>query len=189
MTRLVVGGLALAVVAVVAGCGGDAEPEAGSPATSAPAAASASAAAAGPVYTLSGKLCGIADQAPLAELFPTDGGKPLADTPQLCATSRRSPTLSVSVSIDAELLRTEQQAQLFVEAARGNSRGGPPTDIEGAGTDAFWAGGGKEVKLTAYDGNLVLELRIASVGENDLPPGVPERLARVAEGTFAKLAP
>jgi hypothetical protein len=189
MTRWVVRGLSLAVVAVVAGCGSDPEPAAGPPVTSAPPAASASGAAAGPVYVLSGKLCGLADQAPLAELFPTATGKPIADTPRLCATSRRSSTVSVSVSIDAELLRTEQQARLFMEAARGTSRGGPPTDIEGAGTDAFWAGDGHEVKLTSYHGNLVLELRVASVGDNDLPQGVPERLARVAEGTFAKLAP
>jgi hypothetical protein len=187
MIRWVVRGLALAVVAVAAGCGGDPEP--GTPETSAPPAASASAATTGKVYTLAGKLCGVADQAPLAELFPTVSGKPIADSPRLCATSRRSSTVSVSVSIDAELLRTEQQAKLFLDAARGSSRGGPPTDIGGAGTAAFWAGSGKEVKLTSYDGNLVLELRVASVGDNDLPQGVPERLARVAEGTFAKLAP
>jgi hypothetical protein len=188
MTRWLVRGLLLAAVAFAAGCGGDPEPEATGPAASATPSASASAAA-GPVYALSGNLCGIADLAPLAELFPTVSGKPIADSPRLCATSRRSSTVSVSVSVDAELLRTEQQARLFLDASRGAGRGGPPTDIEGAGTAAFWAGGGKEVKLTSYDGNLVLELRVASVGDNDLPEGVPERLARVAEGTFAKLAP
>jgi hypothetical protein len=190
MTRWVARGLVLAAVAVAAGCGGDPEPDAAGPRASSSAAASPSASATtGPVYALAGNLCGVADLAPLAELFPATGGKPLADTPKLCATSRRSKTVSVSVSVDAELLRTEQQARLFMDAARGTSRRGTPTDIAGAGTAAFWAGDGKEVKLTTYDGNLVLELRVASVGDNHLPAGVPERLARIAEGTFAKLAP
>jgi hypothetical protein len=187
MTRWVARGLALAVVAVAAGCGGDPEPS--PPETSTPPAASASAAAAGPVYRLGDGLCGVADQAPLAELFPTVSGKPIANSPKLCATSRRSSSVSVSVSIDAELLRTEQQARLFLETARGTSRGGTPTDIAGAGAAAFFVTDGHEVNLTSYHGNLVLELRVASVGDNDLPQGVPERLARVAEGTFAKLAP
>lgn len=187
MIRWVVRGLALAVVAVAAGCGGDSEPS--TQATSTPPAASASAAAAGPVYALGGNLCGVADQAPLAELFPTATGKPIADSPRLCATSRRSSSVSVSVSIDAELLRTEQQARLYLETARGTSQGGAPTDIPGAGAAAFFVTDGHEVKLTSYHGNLVLELRVASVGDNDLPQGVPERLARIAEGTYAKLAP
>jgi len=187
MTRWVARGLALVVVAVAAGCGGDPEPSPSE--TSTPPAASASPAAAGPVYRLGDGLCGVADQAPLAELFPTVSGKPIANSPKLCATSRRSSSVSVSVSIDAELLRTEQQARLFLETARGTSQGGTPTDIAGAGAAAFFVTDGHEVNLTSYHGNLVLELRVASVGDNDLPQGVPERLARVAEGTFAKLAP
>ncbi|MFC0531061.1 hypothetical protein [Phytohabitans kaempferiae] len=187
MTRWVVRGLVLAAVAVVAGCGGDGEPETAPPVAITP--SPSAAASAGPVYALAGNLCGVADQKPLDELFPTVTGKPIADSPRLCATSRRSSTVSVSLSIDAELLRTEQQAKLFLDAARRTNKVGTPTDVQGVGTDAYWAGDPKEVNLTAYDGNLVLELRIASVGDNPLPQGVPERLARVAEGTFAKLAP
>jgi hypothetical protein len=187
---------ALAVLAAVTlaatGCGG---PEAGtgsgptgSPATSSTPGAPSGSAAAGPVYQLAGSLCQRADQSPLADLFPT-ADKPITDTEKLCATSRASKAMAVSLSIDAELLKDATWAQRYYDTAHRLAKS-TPTDIPGAGSGAFWTGDKNKVELFSYHGNLVLQVRVYSVNDSrQLPDDLPARLARVAAGTFAQLNP
>ncbi|GAA4728314.1 hypothetical protein [Phytohabitans rumicis] len=182
------------LLAFVAGCsgGGDANtPGDGeiplpplasdSPATSAPAAA-------GVVYTLSGELCEKADQSPLVDLYPKEDAARLVNTEKLCVTRRTSTERSVSLTIDADLLQTEAAAKLFVETGRRLAKR-PYTDVDGAGTDAFWSSDKDDVKLTSYHGNLVLEVEAAVNVADGMPADIVPRLVRIAAGTYAKLAP
>lgn len=140
-------------------------------------------------YTLPASLCAAVDDSALKDLFPNDGGRPIADSGGLCATSRSSAAMAVSLSVDAELLPTAAAAKQYFDASRRLARS-TPTDIPGAGSGAFWTGGAAKVQLISYHGNLVLTLSCEPVSsQHPLPGGVPERLARVAAGTFAKLAP
>lgn len=142
----------------------------------------------GVVYKLSGDLCEKADQAPFADLYPTEDDKRLASTEKLCVTRRTSPDKSISLTIDADLLPTESAAKLFVETGRRLAKR-PYTDVDGAGADAYWDGDKDDVKLTSYHGNLVLEVQAAVNVADGMPKDVVQRLVRVAEGTYAKLAP
>lgn len=144
--------------------------------------------AGGVVYKLSGKLCEKADQAAFAELYPNEDPNPLVNTEKLCATRRTSPDKSISLTIDANVMPAEEAAKLFVETSRQRPRRPPTTDVE-VGSDAFWDGDQDDVKLTSYHGNLVLEVQVAVNGADGLPGDVVQRLVRVAEGTYAKLAP
>lgn len=193
MKRLMAVVAALLVLGVT-GCGGsdsglpDDTLTLGPAGTSAAAPATSAPAGTGPVYKLSGNLCQKADQSPLADLYPIGDDKPLVATHKLCATSRKSQTVTVALSIDADLMPNERTAKLFVETGRRLARS-TPTDIEGAGSDAFWTGTEKDVKLTAYHGNLVLEVSISNLSTKvPFPDGMPERLVRVAAGTYAHLA-
>jgi hypothetical protein len=183
--------LAAVFLMVGAGCGGSSEPGdrtitlpplPSSEQTSAPAAA------AGVVYRLSGDLCAKADQSPFADLYPKEDAKPLVNTEKLCVTRRTSAERSVSLTIDADLLPNEKSAKLFVETGRRLAKR-PFTNVTGAGSDAYWSGDKDDVKLTSYHGNLVLEVEAAVNVADGMPDDVVQRLVRVAEGTYAKLAP
>jgi hypothetical protein len=183
--------LAAVLLAVAAGCGGSDEPGDRTitlPTLPSAEQTSAAAPAAGAVYRLSGDLCQKADQAPFADLYPTADAKPLASTEKLCVTRRTSAEKSISLTIDADLLPTEAAAKLFVETGRRLAKR-PFTDVTGAGSDAYWSGDKDDVKLTSYHGNLVLEVQAAVNVADGLPSDVVQRLVRVAEGTYAKLAP
>ncbi|MFD0747627.1 hypothetical protein ACFQ1L_41880 [Phytohabitans flavus] len=175
----------------VAGCGGSDEPADGTitlpPAPSAEG-TSAPPPAAGVVYKLSGDLCEKADQAPFADLYPKEDAQPLVNTEKLCVTRRTSADKSISLTIDADLLPNEAAAKLFVETGRRLAKR-PFTDVTGAGSDAHWSGDKDDVKLTSYHGNLVLEVQAAANVADGMPDDVVQRLVRVAEGTYAKLAP
>lgn len=183
--------LAAVLLAAGAGCGGSDEP--GDRTITLPPLPSterttAAAPAGGVVYKLSGDLCEKADQAPFADLYPTADAKPLASTEKLCVTRRTSADKSISLTIDADLLPTEEAAKLFVQTGRRLAKR-PFTDVEGAGSDAYWDGDKDDVKLTSYHGNLVLEVQAAVNVADGMPGDVVQRLVRVAEGTYAKLAP
>jgi hypothetical protein len=152
-------------------------------------AAPTTAAGAGVTYKLPASLCAAADQSALEDIFPTGGGAPIADSPGLCATSRSSPAMAVSLSIDAELARTEKDAKVFFDGARRLARS-TPTDLPGVGSGAFWTAEKNNVKLISYHGNLVLTITCEPVSsQRQLPASVPERLGRVAAGTFGRLTP
>ncbi|MFI6761331.1 hypothetical protein ACIBF5_19560 [Micromonospora sp. NPDC050417] len=191
--------LALALVAVLAAAGcGDADSTTGSgpdrvltqpplpsQTTAAPRTSSADQ---GPVYAPSGSLCERADLASLAELFPK-AETPLANTARLCDTSRSSESMVVTLSIDAELLKDGRWAKEFFDTARRRAKTAP-TDVPAAGAGAFWTGDERTVELFSYHGNLVLQIRLHALRDQDrLPADTPDRLARVAAGTFARLAP
>jgi hypothetical protein len=179
--------LAALVWAGVAGCGGT-DDEAGAASPSTPP-TTAAATPAGPVYKLPKGLCTAVDEGPLADLFPTDGGQPVADAGGLCATSRSSKQMAVSFSVNAELLPNERAARAYLDTGRRLAKS-PPTDIGGAGSGAYWMGDDNQVKLVTYHGNLALDITVAVVNDaHRLPAGLPERLARVADGTFARLEP
>ncbi|GAB3517361.1 hypothetical protein GCM10027575_40190 [Phytohabitans suffuscus] len=182
--------LAAVLLVTGAGCGGPDEPGGGTitlpplPSTERTTAAAPAAA----VYRLSGNLCEKADQTPFADLYPREDAKRLVATEKLCMTRRTSAEKSVSLTIDADLLPTEAAAKLFVETGRRLAKR-PFTDVDGAGADAYWDGDQDDVKLTSYHGNLVLEVRAAVNVKDGMPDDVVQRLVRVAEGTYAKLAP
>ena len=97
--------------------------------------------------------------------------------------------MTVSLSIDAELQPNTKTAKLFLDTSR-RLDGGTPTDLPGVGSGAFWIGDATKVKLVSYHGNLNLTIICEPVSSrHQLPAGVPERLGRVAAGTFARLAP
>lgn len=141
------------------------------------------------VYELPQALCGKVDDGALEEIFPIDGGQPIADGPGLCATSRSSSAMAVGLSVDAELFRNGQIARAFFEKARATADSAP-TDLPGVGSGAFWFGGASGVRLVAYHGNLALTIDCETVSaQHRLPDDIPQRLGRVAAGTFARLAP
>jgi hypothetical protein len=186
-------GLALAGVVLAGGCSGTDRtpgPSAGPPSAPPPATTPSSAGPMpGPAYGLTGSLCEKADLTALTELWSTVR-KPLAETERLCATGLASNSMTVSLGVDAELLPDASTSRLFMQTGRRLSPT-PAHDIGGAGADAFWTADGKGVvRLTAAHGNLVLELDIVSVTDGRrLPDDIAERLARVAAGTFERLAP
>jgi hypothetical protein len=95
----------------------------------------------------------------------------------------------VSFSVNAELLPTEKAAKLYLDTGRRLAKS-PATDIGGAGSGAYWTGDDNKVTLVSYHGNLALDITVAVVNDaHRLPAGLPERLARVADGTFARLSP
>lgn len=157
--------------------------------TAAPAAASPSAASADIRYVLPEKLCQAVDDTALREIFPIDGGKPLVDSAGLCDTSRASPSMAVSFTVNAQLTRDSTWGQRYYDTARRLAKG-TPTDVSGAGSAAFWIGDKNKVELVTYHGNLALHVICATINDNHrLPADVPARLVRVAAGTFARLAP
>jgi hypothetical protein len=159
------------------------------PATTTPATTTPTTAGADVTFQLPKSLCEAVDDSALKDLFPIDGGKPIANASGLCATSRSSTAMAVSLSIDAELLPNAKAGKLYLDTAR-RLGGGKPTDLPGAGSGAFWIGDTKKVKLVSYQANLVLTITCEPVSsQHELPAGVPERLGRVAAGTFARLAP
>jgi hypothetical protein len=199
---------ALAVTAGMAGCGRAASEAGSSPSdmasemlyvpraserSSVPPASERSSAppVSGPKYKLSGKLCRKADLRAIEELFPTQKYKPLASTRRYCATARssRDGVHSIGVSVDAELLPDEEWAKRFFDMSRQTATE-DVHDIGGAGTEALWTGDSTSIDLTTYHGNLVLELEVQLLNpDDDLPDDMPQRLARVADGTFERLAP
>jgi hypothetical protein len=192
-TRAVRAGSGLASLALtgllltVAGCG-EAGPPGAPPEPSTPPPPTATTDPPGPVYRLSGSLCDKADLGPLEELWPR-ARTPLADTERLCTTARVSSSMTVSVTVDANLLPDAASVALYLETGRRLSPW-PAKDIAGAGGDAFWAAKGSQAKLTAGHGNLILEVDVLGITDGeDLPDDIAERLARVAAGTFARLAP
>jgi len=183
--------LAVTLLATAAGCGGSDEPGRGTitlPPLPPDSPTSPPPPAAGALYKLSGALCEKADQSSFVDLYPTEDAKPLVNTEKLCVTRRTSAERSVSLTIDADLLPTEQAAKLFVETGRRLAKR-PFTNVTGAGADAYWDGDKDDVKLTSYHGNLVLEVQAAVNVADGMPDDVVQRLVRVAEGTYAKLAP
>jgi hypothetical protein len=141
------------------------------------------------VYQLPQALCGMVDDSALKEIFPIDGGQPIADAPGLCATSRSSSAMAVGLSVDAELFRNGQIARDFFEMARATADSAP-TELPGVGSGAFWFGGRSGVRLVAYHGNLALTIDCETVSaRHQLPDDIAQRLGRVAAGTFARLAP
>lgn len=188
--------LAAAVLVAAGGCG-DADPSTGSgpdgvltlpPLPSQTTAARTSSADQGPVYVPSGELCERADLAPIAELFPK-ADTPLANTARLCDTSRSSDAMVVTLSVDAELLKDGRWAKEYFDTARRRAKT-TPTDVPAAGAGAFWTGDERTVELFSYHGNLVLQIRLHALRDQDrLPADTADRLARVAAGTFARLAP
>ncbi|MEH1013630.1 hypothetical protein V6U90_11020 [Micromonospora sp. CPCC 206060] len=197
MTARRAGSLGLAALLLVgagAACGrSEPEPDAAGPSTDpAPTSAPTTTGPVGPgdvTYTLPAKLCPAVDDAALAEIFPRDGGAPVLDIPGACGITRLAEGMTVGLNVDAELLKDGQWAQRFYETGRRLARG-TPTDIDGAGTAAFWTVEKNRIKLVTYHGNLALTLTcepVAAAGR--LPADVPQRLARVAAGTFARLAP
>jgi len=134
-------------------------------------------------------LCGVVDQTPLADIFPTDGGKPLVDAPGICSTARLSRTMTVGLDIDAELFRDAERARDFYDMMRKTART-PPTDLPGIGSGAFWFADRNRCRVVAYHGNLALTVTVETVNDNhQLPDGLPERLGRMAAATFTRLAP
>jgi hypothetical protein len=142
----------------------------------------------GPVYVLSGELCKKADQSPLADLYPKEGANPLVNTERLCITHRTSGEKGIDLTVDAEVLRDEATARLFVETGRRLAKR-PYTDVTGAGADAHWSADKDDVKLTSYNGNLVLEVEASVNVADGLPPDIVQRLVKVAAGTYQRLAP
>ena len=141
------------------------------------------------VYELPPALCRMVDDSALKEVFPIDGGQPVADGPGLCVTSRSSKAMAVGLSVDAELFPNGQIARDFFEKARATADSAP-TDLPGVGSGAFWFGGASGVRLVAYHGNLALTIDCETVSEQHrLPDDIAQRLGRVAAGTFARLAP
>lgn len=185
--------LAAVLLTAGAGCGGSAASSDGDiplptlPST-APASASPSAPAQTVMYQLSGDLCKKADQSPFADLYPAEDPKPLVNTEKLCITRRTSTERSVSLRIDANLAPDEKSAKLFVETGRRLAKR-QLTDVEGAGSDAYWSGDKDDVTLTSYRGNLVLEVSATVNVADGLPADAVQRLVRLAEGTYTKLAP
>lgn len=188
--------LAAAVLVAAGGCG-DADPSTESepgraltlpPRPSQTTAAPAAPADQGPVYVPSGNLCERADLAALAEVYPK-AETPLAATARLCDTSRSSDTSVVTLSVDAELLKDGRWAKEYFETARRLAKTST-TDVPAAGAGAFWTGDERGVELFSYHGNLVLQIRLRVVRDQDrLPADAVDRVARVAAGTFARLAP
>jgi hypothetical protein len=188
--------LAIAALLAAAACG-DADP-AGDPdsgpvltlpplppSTTAPATTPADQ---GPTYAMTGSLCRRADLTPIAEIYPT-ADTPLADSARLCHISYSSPRSVVAFSLDAELFPDGRWAREYLDTARRKAPS-QPTDIAGAGAAAFWFGDERAVELNSQHGNLVLQIQIEAIRDADkLPDDTPERLARVAAGTFARLAP
>nr|MDT0659354.1 hypothetical protein [Micromonospora sp. DSM 115978] len=188
--------VAVVALAAAAGCGGapDGGPDSGPvltlpplpPETTAP--PTTAPADQGPVYVLTGTLCDRADVSALADLYPT-ADTPLTNSARLCATARSSDRSVVSLSIDAELLRDGRWAREYFDTSRRLAQDSP-TDIPGAGSGAFWTGDERTVELFSFHGNLVLQIRLRTVRDADkLPADAADRLARVAAGTFARLAP
>ncbi|GAB3161163.1 hypothetical protein GCM10027290_67980 [Micromonospora sonneratiae] len=160
-------------------------PRTGSPTASASATQSSGS---GVTYRLPPSLCSVTDVSPLLDVFPRDGGKAVADSSGICATSRSSATMAVNLMVDSELLPNAEAGRRYLDTGRRLAKS-TPTDIAGVGSGAFWTGDQREVKLVAYDGNLVLTVTCSTIDRNhQLPSGMPERLGRVAAGTFARLA-
>ncbi|WP_131785280.1 hypothetical protein [Protofrankia symbiont of Coriaria ruscifolia] len=144
---------------------------------------------AGVPYALPKKLCEAVDDTALKEIFPIGGGQPITDAPGLCATSRATPTMAVSFSVNAELLRDATWAERFVDTGRRLAKG-TPTDVPGVGSAAYWVGDKNKVELTTSHGNLVLKILCETVNDRHrLPADVPARLGQVANATFMRLAP
>lgn len=181
---------AAVAASALASCGGS-EPAAsptGSPSAAAQS-ASAAPAATGPVYTAPANLCDAVDFSALADILPKDGGRPIADGPGLCGTSRSSSAVTVTLTVDANLFEAPKQAQGAFEGLRREALG-PVTDIPGAGTAAAWASDGAKMELFAYHGNLFLVVDAAPLRKGEqLPEGLPERLVRVADSVFDNLSP
>jgi hypothetical protein len=182
----------------LAGCGGsDPKPDASGvsadkyrpPADSATSAPAASPTAAGRTYTLPPSLCGVSDLTAITELYPTLDGKPLADSSGICSRFLKSAKTGVGITVDSQLAGQAKFGQAYLDTGRRLAKT-KTTDIDGVGTDAYWTVDKYEVKLTTYDGNLILEISITlpNKGEDALPADTPQRLGRVANGTFAKLA-
>jgi hypothetical protein len=192
-----------ALAAVTAGCG---DPESAGPGRAAspspsvvmlspppsewalPTSAPATPAGTGPMYALTGKLCGKVDQSALADLYPKEDATRLVNTAKLCVTSRESARRDVSLTVDADLMPDERAAKLVVETGRRRSSL-PTTDVGGAGADAFYVTGQNRVKLTSYQGNLVLEVEALADATDGLPEDIADRLVKVAAGTYARLSP
>ncbi|MEH1130093.1 hypothetical protein [Micromonospora sp. CPCC 206061] len=183
--------LAAALLGTSAACGSDSDapkPLAEQTPPPEPTEQATPSAGSGPVYVLSGELCTKADQSPLADLYPKEGANPLVNTERLCITHRTSGEKGIDLTVDAEVLRDEATARLFVETGRRLAKR-PYTDVTGAGTDAHWSGDQDDVKLTSYNGNLVLEVEASVNVADGLPPDIVQRLVKVAAGTYQRLAP
>jgi hypothetical protein len=145
--------------------------------------------AAGRIYTLPPSLCGASDLTAITELYPTLDGKPLADSAGICTRFLKSTTTAVGITIDSNLVKEAKFGQAFLDTGRrlGKTK---TTDMEGVGADAYWTVDKYEVQLVTYDGNLILQVSITlpKDSRNALPADTPQRLGRVANGTFAKLA-
>lgn len=140
-------------------------------------------------YKLSGKLCRNVDLRAIEELFPDQDHKPLSNIRRYCGTARSSRDGLLSIGIDAELLPDGEWAKRFYDTGR-QMADSDVHDIGGAGTEAFWTGDSPLIRLTTYHGNLVLEIDVHMLTSDvDLPDDMPQRLARVADGTFERLAP
>ncbi|GAB3813986.1 hypothetical protein [Micromonospora zhanjiangensis] len=182
----------------LAGCGGaDPKPDASGvpadkyrPATDAATSAPATApTAAGRTYTLPSSICAVADLTAITELYPTFDGKPLADSSGVCTRFLRSAKTVVVFTVDPQLAGSAKFGQEFLNTGRRLAKT-KTTDLPGVGTDAYWTVDRYEVKVVTYDGNLILEVSISlpNKGTDALPADTPQRLGRVANGTFAKLA-
>lgn len=188
--RSAVAVLAAALLLTVAACGGDSDAATpGGELTLPPVAEDTpSPAGTGPVYALSGDLCKKADQSPLADLYPKENAQPLVNTERLCITHRTSGEKGIDLTVDAEVLRDEATAKAFVETGRRLAQR-PYTDVTGAGADAHWSGDQDDVKLTSYNGNMVLEVQASVNVADGMPADIVQRLVKVAAGTYERLRP
>jgi hypothetical protein len=184
--------LSALLLAGALGCSGS-DPTTGSPATSAATAGPATTTPPAPTlaadvtYTLPTKLCAAVDDRALKEIFPIDG-EPVVDAAGVCGTSRASEAMRVSLSIDVKLLPNPKLGKQLYDSARRLATS-TPTDLSGVGAGAFWTGDNNKVKLFSYHGNLTLTIICEPVSsKHQLPADVPQRLGRVAAGTFARLA-
>jgi hypothetical protein len=143
--------------------------------------------AAGRTYTLPPSLCKASDLTALTELYPKVDEKPLADSSGICATSLRSNAAWIGLTVDSNMA-PNGMGQAYLDTGRRLNKE-PATDLPGVGTAAYWTVRGNDTKLVTFDGNLILEISVSSGTKNHpLPADIAQRLGRVANGTFARLA-
>jgi hypothetical protein len=179
--------LAAVLLLAVAGCARSADDPA--PATSATPTVPT-----GTSYALPAKLCDKVDSTALQDLYPTPD-EPLLDTSISCDTALIAASDRVlGLFVDAHfadpalLAVSPQLTQETYELQRRLARS-TPTDIDGAGSAAFWYAIEDQLWLVSYDGNLLLTVSVAAVNATHrLAPDMPTRLTQVAAATMAALA-
>jgi hypothetical protein len=137
------------------------------------------------VYRLPAMLCDAVDYTPVAGLWPT-ADTPLENTPKLCSTTRRSGGEAFDADISAQLTPGASASKLVMVGVRRTAN--QPHDLPGVGTDAVWYGNDQTMTVYAYDGNLLLQVVLQTVGASyHMPANVADLAGAVARGTFAKM--